>query len=550
MYADTVYPLVVIPAATPVTTLPCAGCPLRTEVRELRCRAGYWESCFRRSKEREHALHQQIERLQAEIRSLHQRLRGHQAEAEPGESVNAAPRRGAPAPPQPPRRRGQQPGNPGPRRRHHDHLLAVDEVLDLPPEQRRCPDCGQPFAPMAKTDGGTLLEIDVRGYRRCYRRQRYRPTCRCPGQPRLITAPPPPKLVPKGHLGISVWVYLLIQKFACFQPQQRVLRDLATHGLDLSPATISDGLHKLLPLFEPIYQALRDRHLTADRWHGDETRWPVFEPTPDQTNAYWTLWVFGSAEVIVFVLDPTRCHEVPENYFGEARGICNVDRTIVYKAMWQVKEGRIALAFCWSHVRRDFLMVLISWPTTLESWACQWLDRIDQLFASNRRRRALLQDPSAFAAADQQLRAQLAAMAQQRDTELAQPDLPAACRKVLTSLHNHWAGLTLFVEHPEVPMDNNASERCHRGPVVGRKNFYGSDVRLVGPVPAPLADGVSDGLCHRRWPSAGGLAAFSALAAEPRRSGGLGRCDGATQRGGVRSPPQLLVAAALPRPCP
>ena len=47
-------------------------------------------------------------------------------------------------------------------------------------------------------------------------------------------------------------------------------------------------------------------------------------------------------------------------------------------------------------------------------------------------------------------------------------------QKVLESLGNHWTGLTVFVEHPEVPMDNNTAERSERGPVVGRKNYYGS----------------------------------------------------------------------------
>jgi len=38
----------------------------------------------------------------------------------------------------------------------------------------------------------------------------------------------------------------------------------------------------------------------------------------------------------------------------------------------------------------------------------------------------------------------------------------------------HWEGLSVFVEHPEVPMDNNKGERSIRNPVTGRKNFYGS----------------------------------------------------------------------------
>jgi hypothetical protein len=39
---------------------------------------------------------------------------------------------------------------------------------------------------------------------------------------------------------------------------------------------------------------------------------------------------------------------------------------------------------------------------------------------------------------------------------------------------DRWKGLTRFIEDPAVPLDNNAAERALRGPVVGRKNHYGS----------------------------------------------------------------------------
>jgi len=57
---------------------------------------------------------------------------------------------------------------------------------------------------------------------------------------------------------------------------------------------------------------------------------------------------------------------------------------------------------------------------------------------------------------------------------LLDPDLHLVQKKVLSSLHNHWDGLTVFVERPEVAMDNNTAERILRNPVVGRKNYYGS----------------------------------------------------------------------------
>jgi hypothetical protein len=77
-------------------------------------------------------------------------------------------------------------------------------------------------------------------------------------------------------------------------------------------------------------------------------------------------------------------------------------------------------------------------------------------------------------------------MAQQREHELAQPELHPARRKVLESLRPHWAGLTVFVDHPEVPMDNNTAERSERGPVLGRKNSYGSGAVGSGRLAAML----------------------------------------------------------------
>lgn len=65
-------------------------------------------------------------------------------------------------------------------------------------------------------------------------------------------------------------------------------------------------------------------------------------------------------------------------------------------------------------------------------------------------------------------------MAEKRDLALAGPDLHSAQKKVLSSLNNHWSGLTVFLNHPQTPMDNNKGENSIRNPATGRKNYYGS----------------------------------------------------------------------------
>jgi transposase len=103
-----------------------------------------------------------------------------------------------------------------------------------------------------------------------------------------------------------------------------------------------------------------------------------------------------------------------------------------------------------------------------------WVKQIDLLYHLNNHRVDVLEDPGAFAEADTQLREAVAQLEQQRDEQLGDTQLLTVRRNVLTSLKAHWEGLLIFVDHPDVPMDNNAAERALRGPVVGRKNFYGS----------------------------------------------------------------------------
>jgi transposase len=239
-------------------------------------------------------------------------------------------------------------------------------------------------------------------------------------------------------------------------------------------------------LFEPLYEALCDYNRGEGRWHADETRWPVFIPVEGKAGFRWVLWVFAGRRSVAFVLDPTRAHDVPEEHFGEdAQGILNVDRYSAYQAMAQVKAGQVILSFCWAHVRRDFLAVLTGW-SQLTDWAWSWVEEIASLYHTNHQRLSLSQDGAAYAQADQQVRTQVESMRQRYECELAQPELLAAQRKVLSSLQEHWAGLTVFVDHPEVPMDNNYAERCQRGPVVGRKNFYGSGALWSGRLAAML----------------------------------------------------------------
>ncbi len=460
---------------------------LQRENYELRQQAGYWKGIHAKALERLAALEQEIERLRGENRQLQDRLFGRKSEkqtASTDRSNDLQDEKTSSAK----RPRGQQRGRPGPKRRDHSHLPQEVQFVDLPEHERMCPHCGLPFAELSDTEDSEQIEIEIRVYRRVYRRRRYRPTCHCAGGWRVFTAPAVPKLIPKGRLGISVWVEILLDKFLSYRPTHRLLEHWRTLGLDLASGTVTEGLRRLEPLFTPVYEALIERNRESVYHQADETRWLVFIVQEDKSNHRWWLWLHLGQDTAVYRLDPSRSHTVPEAHYPskcEHNIYLMVDRYSAYKAMVQVKNGSILLVFCWVHVRRDFVEVGKGWQE-LKDWALQWLQRLRHLYRLNRARLALSASAPEYTAADTALRAAVNDMEARREAELADPELREPCRKVLLSLQEHWVGLTRFVDDPRIPMDNNASERRLRGPALGRKNFYGSAAEWSGRLAAML----------------------------------------------------------------
>ena len=69
------------------------------------------------------------------------------------------------------------------------------------------------------------------------------------------------------------------------------MRDLRDQGLPVSPGTVTDGLQTLAPLFNPLVKALYDYQMGETLFHGDETRWEVFEVMDGKVGTRWYLWV-------------------------------------------------------------------------------------------------------------------------------------------------------------------------------------------------------------------------------------------------------------------
>ena len=374
----------------------------------------------------------------------------------------------------PSRPRGQRRGSPGHGRRLYEELPPREVIHQLPEADRSCSTCGKSYLDCG-TEDSSEVEWEVTILQVIHRRKKYRRDCSC-NSPVLITAPPSPKLIPKGLLAVSAIANLVVNKFLHGQPINRQLNELALYcGVRFSPGTVVGVLDNVGLLLRPLYDAILLHLRDASHWHADETRWMQFA---DQMKKRWWLWVFAAPDAVAFVLDPSRSRAVPRRVFGfndtsadakRATGIISCDR-------WKSYQGLIGLwtAYCWAHVRRDFTDLAKGYPYLLGEWTLAWVERIGQLYALNKQRLLYQPGTEAFRQADATLRDHVAEIARIRDIECEDTALIQDARKAVVSMKRHWDGLTLFLDHPEVPLDNNEAERILRLEVVGRKNFYGS----------------------------------------------------------------------------
>lgn len=229
-------------------------------------------------------------------------------------------------------------------------------------------------------------------------------------------------------------------------------------------------------MLKPLYDLMINKIAFEKLVHADETGWwnwasrYYLEGTEDKSRQW--LWGFFSQLYHIFVIDPTRSAKVIKRTLGQGP-----DQTIIptifcdrYRAYQTCGN---TLAFCWAHVRRDFLKLKTKYPNDkqISIWADSWISLISDLYALNKLRLVHLRDPPLLEAFQKQLQEVLEKMQGLMNTEVYRTQIQLAQIK---SMQHHWAGLTLFVSDPEIPLDNNLAERALRTPVVGRKNFYGN----------------------------------------------------------------------------
>jgi transposase len=345
-------------------------------------------------------------------------------------------------------------------------LPVVEVEHDLDDVDQVCPNCGGGLHEM---DGQYEEhdEIDVLPLRfviKHHKRKKY--ACNCGSC--IDTALGPDKLCPGGRYSVNFAIYVAISKYCDHLPLERQVRMMAREGLVVTSQTLWDQIEQLAWIVESVMPRLRTHVLGHGVVGADETTWELFGKKPGQGKS-WYVWMLRVETAVYYAIRDGRSFKTAEKLLATFAGVLMCDGYIAYESL-SGAYPRVILAHCWAHVRREFVEIEKSFPKPCG----EVIDLIRELYLIDRRGQASTEPDALRKLRDTESRQVVEKIGEwfYRTVPKCLPE--SGLHKALGYMAHMWAGLVLFLDDPQIPLDNNGTERAARGPVVGRKNHYGS----------------------------------------------------------------------------
>lgn len=371
-----------------------------------------------------------------------------------------------PSPPKGPKKKREH-GGPTPQ----PNLPHVPARFELDTADRTCPSCGgQLFEMKGQAETSEMIDVVEVSYRVVQvEQQKY--VCKCGGC--VETAPGPDRAAPGSRYSLAFAIKVVLDKYLDHIPLERQTRIMERKGLVITSQTLWDLANALAHRLRLVDEALV-RHVMAQPVIGlDQTGWPRLDGSGTKP---WQMWCLTAPGVVVHRIRDDKSAATFVDLVGDYRGTIVCDALKTHEA--GAREGpSIVLAGCWAHVYRKFEEAMPDHPEAEKALAC-----IGALY-----------DIDARAEGDHDRLAELRrtesvrVLAELKDWLWSQATLKSlSIGKAAGYAIANWERLTRFVDDARIPLDNNGTERAIRGPVVGRKNHYGSKSRRGTEVAATL----------------------------------------------------------------
>ena len=347
-------------------------------------------------------------------------------------------------------------------------LPRIEQVLA--PEATACPCCQGPLVEIG-VDAAERLDV-IPAQFRVIVTKRPKLACRaCPGV--VLQAAAPARLIEGGMPTEATVAHVLVARYADHLPLYRQAQILARQGIEIGRAILADWTGTAAREIVPVVRRMHEILLASPRLFADETTMPVLDPGRGQTKKgfAWAIarddrpWGGTDPPAVVFHYAPGRGAKHPKALLADYQGILQCDGYSAYKTLAAANDG-ITLAFCWSHVRREFVELAKGKTAPI---AAETLQRIAALYAIEAEIRG---EPPEIRHAVRQARSKplVEALFTWLEAQLARLPGGSPTAQAIRYALNHRNGLIRFLDDGRIEPDTNVVERAIRPLVLSRKN--------------------------------------------------------------------------------
>lgn len=278
----------------------------------------------------------------------------------------------------------------------------------------------------------------------------------------IVTAAGPTFALPRSIAGDRLVAKVLVDKFLDNVPLNRQSRRFLRKKARIPVSTLSRWVKSAADLLRHVVKAIRAELLASPWLQGDTTGLPILVGTKRHAHR-GCLWVYANESAALFEATLSHGGHHAEAFLKDFEGVWLSDGTSTYNA--GVRTGGIKRAGCWSHARRLLFEARTESPEVMRVLAF-----IRLLFLRERNAKLLsLDEKKAFrrehcAPLIDKIRGWL-----EQHCSGVRPK--SGLGRAKTYLDRQWPTLITFLDHPEIEIHNNRSERLLRQPVTGRKNW-------------------------------------------------------------------------------
>jgi transposase len=315
------------------------------------------------------------------------------------------------------------------------------------PPQDRCPKCGSPLAD--PTEHRFRLIEDIPETQPEVTEHRI-PRQWCPGCRKLVE-PPVVDAMPGARFGhrlvaLSAWLH-----YGLGTTLSQIIEVLQHHAqFELSQGGLMDAWERLAEVFAAWYAEIEAEIKESGVLHADETGWRV------NGRTHW-LWCFSTLRATCYIIDRSRGSPALSKFFTEA-----FDGTLVtdFWAAYSAVECAARQA-CLPHLFREL-------DKTDDA------DRTEAWAAFSKKLKRLLRDAIRLdernGLSDDQFLSRRARLDPRLRDLFDAPTENTNVRRLQKRLRRYQDALFTFLDHSDVPSDNNHAEREIRPAVIMRKN--------------------------------------------------------------------------------